>query len=228
MHKRFGFGGVGVLTLLLLLASCNVSRVVKPLTKGEHQIGGSFGGPAIVFGGAPLPIPFTSVSYAHGLDTGLSVSAALQTTSLLFGIAHFDASLHAELWRSKSDRFGVLASPGSHFFYDFNEGHYRIYPQLDLNAWWHYNKESENLIYGGLGTWVELVREKAHGEVQTHEMMPYVMLGHQFNRPKWSFQVEARYIGMFYDNDAIVVDYLTPFNKGTSGVYLGISRTLGQ
>lgn len=213
---------------LLVLGACNVTRVVKPLEKGEHQVSASLGGPAIVFSGAPLPIPLSSVAYAHGLDTGLSVSAGLHTTSLLFGVAQVDASLHARLWQAKNNRFGLTMSPGAHFFYDFNEQNTRVYPQVDLGAWWQYSKDKDHLLYGGVGSWFELYREKAHGQVQDHEVLPYVTLGHQFRWDTWSFQVEARYLGMFYRNDELVVTYLTPFNTGTSGLYFGIGKSFGK
>jgi hypothetical protein len=143
-------------------------------------------------------------------------------------VAQADASLHAELWRSKTERFGLLASPGAVFIHEFYEGNSRIYPQLDLGSWWHYKKENPNLFYGGLGTWVELFREKAHGEVQENELMPYVTIGHKWVKKSWALQLEGRYIGMFYPNDEIVVDYLTPFNVGTTGLYFGFTKNIGK
>lgn len=214
--------------MIITLSACNISRVVKPLEKGEHQLSASLGGPAIVFSGAPVPLPLSSIAYAYGLDSGLSVSAGLHTTSMLFGVAQADASLHAELWRNESDRFGLIASPGAVFIHEFYEGNSRIYPQLDLGSWWHYKKENPNHLYGGVGTWVELFREKAHGEVQDNELMPYVTLGHKWVKNRWALQLEARYIGMFSRNDQIVVDYLTPLNVGTTGVYFGFTKTIGK
>lgn len=212
----------------ILLASCNVTRVVKPLEKGEHQLTGSVGGPAIVFSGAPMPIPLSSVGYAYGLDTGLTVAGGLHTTALLFGNAELDATLGIQMYQSEKDRFGLVASPGVHLFYGFRGGDFRAYPQMEGITWWQYSEAKRHLLYGGIGTWVELEREKAHGQVQDHELMPYVTLGHQFRMNKWNVQLEARYIGFTYSNKDLVVDYLGPFSVGTSGIYVGVSRTLGQ
>ncbi|MEX2595919.1 MAG: hypothetical protein WEC59_03235 [Salibacteraceae bacterium] len=220
------FKRLSILVFTVLLASCNVSRVVKPLEKGEKQLSASFGGPGIVFSGIPLPMPLSSVGYAQGIDTGLTVSAGLHTTSLLFGVAQLDAGLHIQLFENKAQNFGMTAAPALNLFYDFNAGNMRTYPQIDLLGWWKYLDEKQHFFYAGGGTWVELEREKAHEQVQNHEIMPYITFGHQFNREKWSFQIEARYIGMNYRNDKLVVDYLTPFNKGTSGIYVGINRKL--
>ena len=213
--------------LIALIASCNVTRVVKPLEKGESQIGASFGGPGIIFSGAPIPLPLTSISYAHGLDTGLTVAGGIHTTALLFGNLEADLSLGIRTYESKNGKFGVTASPGVNLFYGFRGGDFRAYPNLDGIAWWKYSQK-DHLLYGGLGTWVELRRDKAHGEVQDNELMPYATLGHQFGGEKWQWQVEARYIGFNYSNDDIVVDYFGPFATGTTGIYVGLTRTFGK
>ena len=114
-----------------------------------------------------------------------------------------------------------------HLFYGFRGGEFRAYPQIEGIGWWQYG-EKNNLVFGGVGTWVELTREKAYGEVQAHELMPYVSLGHQFTGKRWNVQLEARYIGFTYSNEDIVVDYLGPFNVGTSGIYVGVTRSIGK
>ena len=218
---------IALLVVSTFLMSCNSTRVVKTLDKGEQQITGSFGGPAIIFGGAPIPIPLSSVGYAVGLDTGLTFAGGVHTTSLLFGNAEVDLNMGINAFKTKSNKFGITVSPGLHMIYGFNGGDFSIYPQLEGIAWKEYGNKN-NLIFGGLGTWVELDREKAYGEVQEHELMPYITLGHQFTGQKWNFQLEARYIGFTYPNENIVVDYLGPFSTGTSGVNFGISRKFGK
>ncbi len=216
-----------LLSALIVLASCNTTRVIKPLEKGEKQIGASFGGPGIIYAGVPLPLPMTSISYAQGLDTGLTLAAGLHTSALLFGDAEVDLSLGIKVYASKSERFGLTASPGVHLLYGFRGNDFRAYPQLEGIGWWQYG-EKNHLLYGGLGTWIELVREKAHGEVQDNELMPYLTLGHQFAGEKWQWQAEARYIGFNYSNDNIVVDYIGPFPNGTTGLYVGVTRKIGK
>jgi hypothetical protein len=211
----------------LILVACNSTRVVKTLEKGEQQLTGSLGGPAIMFSGVPMPLPLSSVGYAVGLDTGLTFAGGLNTTSLLFGNAQVDLTLGINAFKTENEKFGLTISPGLNLFYGFNGGDFSLYPQLEGVVWKEYG-EKNNLFFGGLGTWVELDREKAHGEVQVHELMPYITLGHQFTGKKWNVQLEARYIGFTYPNDNIVVDYLGPFSTGTSGIYFGVSRKLGK
>ena len=85
---------------------CNATRVVKPLDKGEKQLAAGFGGPGIIYTGAPIPVPLTSVSYAHGLDTGLTLSAGLHTTSAAFGVIQSDIAVGISAFQSKSEKFG--------------------------------------------------------------------------------------------------------------------------
>lgn len=207
----------------LVSAGCKATRVIKPLEKGEKQVSASVGGPGIIFGGAPIPLPLSSVNYAHGIDTGMTLVAGGHFTSALFGVAQMDVGLGISAFKSETEKFGLTVTPGLNLFYDFNENNSRIYPQIEGTCWWQYS-EKEHLIYGGAGTWIELVKRKAHDQVQTNEFMPWVSLGHQFNLEKWSYLTELKYIGFQQNTGSVVVNYISPANQGTVGLYLGISR----
>lgn len=210
------------LLICVMLCACSVTRVVKPLEKGEKRIAAAVGGPAIVFAGVPMPLPLSSLTYSQGLDSGVTLGASVQTTSLMFGVAHIDALLGIRVYESATGKFGVTGSPGIHLMYDFHEGNYRNYPQLEAIGWWQYGRKS-HLFYGSLGTWIELVREKAHGEVQDNEFLPYLGLGHQWIGPRWNFQAELKYLGFQHNTSDIVVDYISPASRGALGVYFGAS-----
>jgi len=214
--------------LAVLFASCNASRVVKPLDKGEKAVSASFGGPNIIYAGSPMPLPLTSVAYAHGIDTGLTIAAGLHMTDLAFGVIHTDVVAGINAYKSKSENFGVTVSPGLHFLVDVHETNFRTYPQLDALCWWNYLEEKEHHFYGGIGTWIELNKAKAHGEVQTNELMPYLMLGHQFEWSKWNLQLEGRFIGFQHKAEDIVVDYVPIGGQGTTGIYIGVGRRFGK
>ncbi|MEZ4721900.1 MAG: hypothetical protein R2813_08510 [Flavobacteriales bacterium] len=206
-------------------SACNVTRVVKPLEKGEKAVSASIGGPGIIFSGAPIPVPLSSLSYSHGLDTGVTVSAGIHTTSLAFGVLQLDLALGVNAFQLDNEKFGVTLSPGLHFLMDTYKGYVRTYPQLDALCWWQYS-EKPNLFYAGAGTWVELVKAKPHNQVQQNELLPWVMIGHQFNRPKWAYTTEIKYLGMQHDTRDLVVDYISPSHHGTLGFYFGVSRRL--
>ncbi|GAB5539005.1 MAG: hypothetical protein Salg2KO_11080 [Salibacteraceae bacterium] len=219
---RVVYWGLSLIALSLVVG-CNATRVIKPLEKGEKQVSAGFGGPGIVYGGSPMPLPLSSISYAHGIDTGVTFTGGIHATSAAFSVLQSDIGLGISAYRSKLDRFGVTITPAVNVLYDFNGNNLRIYPQVDATAWWQYG-EKPNLLYGGAGTWIELVKAKAHGQVQENEIMPWISLGHQINRPKWNYLTEVRYIGFNQATDKVVVEYISPADRGTIGIYLGIGR----
>lgn len=215
-------------TLILFFASCNVIRVIKPLEKGEKQLSAGLGGPGIIYAGAPIPMPLTSVNYAQGVDSNVTLSVGMHTTSLAFGVLQSDVSLGIRAYQSKTDRFGLTVTPGVHVLYDLYENNFRTYPQLEATTWWQYSESKQHLIYGGLGTWIELFKQKAHGQVQTNEVMPWITVGHQFNLERWSYLTEFKYLGFQHKTAPSVVDFVSPGGNGTIGFYFGVSRTIGK
>lgn len=218
---------LGYAVCCVAIWSCSATRVVKPLEKGEQSVGAGFGGPVISFAGAPIPVPLSSVTYNNGLDTGITFTASLHTTSMLFGVAHADVGLGIKAYEALDQKWGITANPGIHLMYDLDAGNMRFYPQVEALTWWQYSQKP-NLLYGGLGTWFELVRTKAHGQVQENEVMPWFMLGHQFNRPKWSYTTEVKFLGFQHERDDVVANYLGPGNRGAFGLFFGVSRRFGK
>ncbi|GAB4381997.1 MAG: hypothetical protein Kow0075_13810 [Salibacteraceae bacterium] len=212
--------------VLLSLAACNATRVVKPLDKGEQRVAASFGGPTIVFAGAPIPLPLSSLAWQWGLDSNLSLTVGWQTTSALFGVAHTDVSLAIGAFVSESERFGVTVSPGVHFLMDVFEFNYRNYPQLDAIAWYRPSVDKPHLIYGGFGSWVEFYRQRAHAQPQPNEFMPWFVAGYQHMGKQWQWSVEMKYLGFQHDNRKLVVKYVSPTNHGALGAYFGVSRRI--
>lgn len=215
------------MAVLCLSIGCNVTRVVKPLEKSEHSVGAGFGGAGIIYSGMPMPIPNMNVQYAYGLDTGLTLTSGLHLTSAAFGVTHVDLGLAINAYQNDSSTFGITISPALHGLYEFRESNFRLYPQVDALAWWQYCKKP-HLIYGGMGTWIELNREKAHGAVQNNEVLPWVTLGHQLRSARWQFSGELRYMGFQHETKLLVADYISPGGRGSLGLFLGISRTLGK
>src|SRR5690606_36740086 len=97
------------------------------------------------------------------------------------------------------------------------------YPDLQVLGWWKYSQK-ERYFYSGVGTWVELQKEKAHGEIQQNDLLPWAQIGHLWERPKFTYSVEAKYIAPFTSHEDIVVDYVAPGKTGAIGVYFSFSR----
>ncbi|MFN5919831.1 MAG: hypothetical protein ACK45I_00880 [Bacteroidota bacterium] len=54
--------------------------------------------------------------------------------------------------------------------------------------------------------------------------MPAWHFGHQWSGTKYNVQLEMKYIGFTQSNKDIVVDYISPSDKGALGLFLSINR----
>ena len=52
---------------LALLSGCATLSSARPLAPGEHEVGVTIGGPVLLFGGAPVPLPNTVVQGRSGV-----------------------------------------------------------------------------------------------------------------------------------------------------------------
>ena len=212
--------------LFIFFQSCMPTRMIKPLKKGEKSIGAHFGGPMINFSGAPIPVPFTSVTGATGIKNNLTAFGSIHTTSALFGVAQIDLGVLKQIYQSKDSTFGITTSPQLNLSIDRWEGNFKVWPVLDINAYWHYDiKNNNHFVYSGITNWFELANTRAHNEPQPNFWLPAINLGHQFTKEKVDYFIETKYMAPFNRNHETVVDYLKPFGKkGVVGVYFGFRK----
>lgn len=210
-----------LIVLLFSLIGCSPVRMVKPLQKKQQVVGGSFGGPLINFAGAPIPIPFTSLFYANGLTDNVTVIGGLNTTSLLFGNVHIDASSCINLFK-KEDKFGISLNPGLQSIYHVKDSKsFGLWPTLDVNGYFHI-KNKKSLLYTGINAWIELKNQKAHGEKVNTPILPNFQFGYQLVNTKWNHQFELKYLGIGRSNQPNVVDYIGLSGKGALGLFYGL------
>ncbi|MFW5793362.1 MAG: hypothetical protein ACOCWC_03690 [Bacteroidota bacterium] len=214
---------VFIIILSLALFSCTSSRIVKPLNKNEKEIGLSLGGPLISFSDLVIPIPLTSLHYAHGYNDNLTLYGGLHTTSLLSGVIHTDIGIVQNIFSEDNYYFGTSINPSLHFMIDIWEGNPKLFPSIDFNLYRTYN-ESGNFFYFGATNWFDLVKYKAHGELNTTKWLISPQIGHTFMRNKWNINLEVKYLLPYISNQDIVVDYVKwTGNYGTIGIYLGFN-----
>ncbi|MFN4973520.1 MAG: hypothetical protein ACK5GX_10855 [Bacteroidota bacterium] len=209
--------------ILILATACNTTRVVKPIEQGSLQVGANLGGPLITMGSLPLFMPLSSVHAAYGLKEKTTVFASLHTTALLFGVFQTDIGITQQLLKQKGMIPGVSVSPIANMMIDHWKGIFSFYPQLDVNAYWNY-KGKPHFFYTGLNNWIELRSKKAHEQPQNLTFMPAWHFGHQWSGTKYNVQLEMKYIGFTQSNKDIVVDYISPSDKGALGLFLSINR----
>jgi len=209
----------------VIFQSCMPTRMIKPLKKGEKSVGAHFGGPMINFSGAPIPVPFTSITGATGIKDDLTAFGSIHTTSALFGVAQVDLGVLKQVYQSQDSTFGITTSPQLNLALDKWEGNFKLWPVLDINAYWHYKNGKDNFAYTGITNWFELSRLRAHGEKQPNFWLPAFNLGHQFTRTKMDYFVETKLMAPFNRNDETVVDYVKlTGNKGVFGIYFGLRK----
>jgi hypothetical protein len=208
---------------LIALASCAPTRFVQPLEKGQVAVTGHLGGPLIGFGGATIPIPFTSLGAGWGISNTTTAFGNLHTTALAYGVVQVEAGVLHSFLRPDGWRPGISAAATANFMADVWEGNTKLFPQLDANAYWTYGKR-QNFFYLGTSNWIDLARTRAHEEPQPNHWIFNLQAGHTFVRPKWNWVLEAKYLAPFHSNQNIVVDYASFGRTGAIGAYVGVMR----
>jgi hypothetical protein len=227
MKSRSSWLKTLVLSFLLASAlnSCTPTRNVKPLKKGDQQIAGSFGGPIIQFGGNWIPIPFTSVAYSRGISDAVTGFWAIHTTAALFGNFQAEAGSSFWLYHTDTGRFSFSGNASLQLAGNLKSGPFRIWPQVELSAIRDYGKKG-HFVYLGGGSRIE-TGYLANSPAGQSAFIPYLQVGHIWEKKKWQFQLEAKWIAPGLIKDHIVVDVSrTPFAPGTPGIYFGFSRKL--
>jgi hypothetical protein len=209
-----------------LLASCAPTRFVKPLEEKQHAVNFSLGGPLVAYSGITIPIPLTTLSYGYGIKNNLTAFGSIHTTSLLFGVIQTDIGVVRNLMVQKNFCPGISITPAANLAMDIWQGHFKCWPQVDINAYWNY-KQKRNFFYLGFFNWFELSAKKAFNEPQTTHWIFGPHIGHTFVRNKMDYNLEVKYIGPNLSNQDLVVHYKSPFDKGAMGVYFSITKKFG-
>lgn len=211
-----------ILSFAICLSQCAPSRLVKPLKYKEQVAGLTFGGPVINFAGAPIPIPYTTFYYANGVASNVTLFGSLHTTSLLFANAQTEIGATFDICKINK-KLAITGTNAFQVVYNFrNASKVKIWPSIDLNAYYHLN-EKNSFVYGGLSSWIELSRFKAHQQIKTRTYVPTLQIGYQVVNTKFTHQIEMKYLGLGIANTPNVVDYVGLAGQGALGIYYGIS-----
>lgn len=208
---------------LLFIVSCAPERYVKPLAPKQHALGVSLGGPLFKLGENTIPMPFLTANYGYGIDSSLTAFGAVNITSALFGNVQLDLGATRQVLKqqryipalSVTPVFTIIARPETPF---------KLYPQVDVNAFWEYGKH-KNYFYLGFGNWFELSSRRTLNEKQKNHWLFFPVIGHCFTGKKWDILLETKILAPNLSNEKLVVEYQTPLkNNGAFGVYIGCTR----
>lgn len=207
----------------VFLVNCTTSRNVRPLKKKQMKLGFDLGGPMIVLGDVPFPVPFTAVSFSYGVEDDITASGAVYLTDILFGVIHLDAGGTVGILRPKEFIPGLSLSPSITFLIDVWEWVPKVYPSVDFNVYWNISPR-DDIFYIGMGNWFELETTRANGDEQPNIWIPSVNIGYTFVSSKWMFTLEARYMGLNVNNQDIIINYVSPGSTGAIGAFLSAAR----
>ncbi|CAG5080913.1 hypothetical protein [Parvicella tangerina] len=214
-----------ILLAIIGFQNCAPSRVIKPLEIGEQSVSMSLGGPmAKIPGVATLPIPFTNLSYARGCKENLTLTGSIYPTTMLFGTYQFDLGVNYGF--IKQENWGISSTLLFNQAFDQWQRNYKIWPNLDINAYYELKKETASfLFYGGVNNWFEFSKIGAHDRPQDVHWIFSPQFGITLSKEKWSYQLEYKMIGPNLNNQYFVVTYssLLP-QTGANGLYFGITR----
>ncbi len=211
------------LFIILAICSCAPTRFVKPLDKGQKAVNLSLGGPLIDYSDLTIPMPFLTATYGYGINNTLTGFGSLNITSALYGNLQLELGATKRLLKQNGSIPAISVNPVANIIYR-NKDAFKFYPQLDVNAYWDYNK-GRNFFYVGLSNWFELESKRAFDEDQTHHWLLSPLIGETFVRRKWNYNIEAKVIAPNFSSAKGTVDYKTPFgNHGALGIYFGVTR----
>lgn len=215
---------ISFLVLLIVISSCSATRIVKPLNKNEVAVGFDLGGPIIDFAGTKIPVPFTSLSGAYGIDSVMTVWGGLHLTSMAFGNFQTDIGLLRDIIPAKGRMPGLSLAPVANLLVNFDNGDFRIYPQLDVNLHWQYSLKKRHFMYLSLSNWIDPWFRKAHNEPNNNFYALNIALGHTFVTNKMRYSLEFRWLAPHASSRNLVVSYNGIGGQGSLAFYFGLMR----
>lgn len=212
-----------------LVQSCAPSRFVEPLQKKELSIGGCLGGPVIDFGG-PIPMPLTSIEVGYGLDTHLTAFGGLHSTAAFFGNLQMDLGVSYQFLEQKKYIPNLSVSPSVNFVYDFGDKTGKLWPILDVNAFWNYGQR-RNYFYLGVNNYFELSGTMANDQPQKTHWLFNPQIGHitKGKQENWQLTTEIKFLGPNLDNSKAFIPYKSlTGTHGATGFFIGCRWIMGK
>ena len=223
MKKQIEVTSIFLFAILFFFSSCSTTRYVVPIKKGEQRITANLGGPLIHYSGIIIPVPLTALGYAYGVNDHLTAFGNFHTTALAFGVFELDAGVLQNVIQQKKWQPGISVNGVANLMLDKWKTEFRFYPEVDVNAYWHY-RNKQSFAYAGISNWIELQNTGANDRKQTTHLLPSFYAGHTFSRTKMDYSLEAKWIAPFSSNKNIVVDYVGAGSLGTLGIYFSLSK----
>ena len=209
-----------LLCLVLLCSGCGTT-LLAPLPSHTTLVTASLGGPAVLLGGAPIPVPVSTVGVAYGVSDAVATRGALHPTAAAFGVAGLDLGmvvhplrehraqlalgLDAYAFENGSDAI-VLADPwvGTRFL---------------LAPWF--------ALGGGMHLPIRVLSSDSTVRALS-PLAPTLFLQPAFITGPWEWTTELRWYAPTSCGSCTAPDWVSPGGRGAFGVVLGASYSIGR
>lgn len=201
------------------LFSCNATRVVKPLDKGEWQVGADVGGPVV--NGSVLPL--SGLHFAHGMHERLSFFGGLHTTALAFQTLQLDFGWCYGVAKQKGFRPGVSINTVFNPMLGLRSGAFRLYPEISPNLYWEIGEK--HMIYAGMANWFD----PTYGKVEIGKgyiWNPAFQLGYRLQLKRINLCAEYKLLNANKDLKIPQATVNTWTGKGAQGFYISFNYRL--
>lgn len=223
------------------LSSCAPTRVVRPLAENEKRFSGSLGGPLIRLGSAVVPTPFLSFTYAQGLSDTITAFASVHATSLAFNNVQTEIGGTYQIHRNDSNTVGISGTFQLNTAFHINDpigkkllvedrpnvNSFRIWPQIDINRYWVFNKPKDQYLYYGASVWFDFKAKSQSGLRQNTFVFISPHIGTKLTNKLYDFSFELKYLVPYLNSWTPIVDYIRPIGRyGGLGFNVTISKKL--
>lgn len=200
---------------LILASSCAPTKIVKPLDKGQWQIGGTVGRPQINDGSLPILGAYA----AKGVSENRTVYGGVQISSALLGSAHVEGG-QVKFWREQNGLQPALSwSTGAQALMSTRDYAFRIYPETGVNAYWH---RGPHILNASANTWIDptwFLTDYGRGQI----LAPSFSAGYRF-RYRWiEAQVEYKILNPTREILVPQADVPNTLGLGARGIYWGVA-----
>lgn len=212
--------------LVICLSSCTANRFVKPLEEKEKAVGVGFGGPLVEYGSASIPVPLVSVSGGYGVNDQWTAFGGFQMTSAAFSNLHVDLGAVRHLYRDSSQSWvpSLTFSPILNAVFDLNDDAAKLWPQVNLNAYWNYGKKS-NYAYFSFNNWFELSPTRSFDQSTINNWVPVLAVGNCFGWKQNELSLEMKWMAPGTENVYVFVPWTSTFGQsGATGFYVNYVR----
>ena len=200
---------------LMLASSCAPTKIVKPLDKGQWQLGGTVGRPQINDGSLPI----LGVYAAKGVSENGTVYGGVQISSALLGSAHVEGG-QVKLWREQNGLKPAISwSAGAQALMSTRDYAFRLYPETGVNAYWH---RGPHIVNASANTWIDptwFLTDYGRGQI----LAPSFSAGYRF-RYRWiEAQVEYKILNPTREILVPQADVPNTLGFGARGIYWGVA-----